>query len=195
MKGSDDLQQLWRSQQSLREDKVVWNLLIEEKHTSFSEIVRAENRAEYLIALIMGPLLSLTAWKARFPMVCAGFVLLAATLVALAILTWIAQGRREQHHDRNLREHLQALLKRYDDRIRFLVKYTVAAGIPLSLGVGLVVLGMPNSLTNPAAWILTFALIVLFWGAACMWLRRRRSDLLGKRQQVAHILRDLAGEG
>ena len=116
----DDMQELWQQDNSKQENNTMWMQLIQEKRRGFAELVRAANHAEFLVALIFGSLLPLLAVKARSPWAQAGFVLLAATMVVLAVATRISERQRPQQHDRSLRDHLELLIDSYDRRIRFM---------------------------------------------------------------------------
>jgi hypothetical protein len=113
--------------------------------------VRAENQAEYLLALVFGSLLPLLAVKAKFPWAQVGFGLLAAAMVVLAVVTWVSARQRPRQNDDSLREHLEALTDSYDRRIRFMRNGRFLVSLPLSAGLVAMILGTPGYGSRPVA--------------------------------------------
>jgi hypothetical protein len=179
MTSGDDLQQLWQAQGSGKEPVME---LIHEKRTSFDELVRAENMAEYVVALILVPLMGVMAFKSRVPVAGAGFALLAITIGALAVVTWLVYRRSHEPHDLSLREHLDFLVARYEQRVRFLRTGTIAVGVLLSIGIVLIFFG---------SWLSSLMLILPFWVAQWWLFQKRKGVLLKKRAVIEGMLREL----
>jgi len=198
MNTPDDLQKLWQQDNSGKENHTMWMQLIQEKRTGFEELVRAANQAEYLVALTLGPLLALLAWKAKFPWVQAGFGLLAATLVMLALVLAVASGatqRRQPPNDHSLRDHLQALIDCYDQRIRNMWSGRFWVSLPFSAGLVAVIMGRPGFVTRIDAWSVVCILLAGFWGGQRLSCQRARASILKKREDAARLLRELPGAG
>jgi hypothetical protein len=199
MNTPDDLQKLWQQDNPKKENHNMWMHLIEEKRTGFHELVRAANQAEYLVALSLGPILALLAWKAKYPLVQAGFGLLAATLamlaVVLAISTRAAQRRRPEQNDHSVRDHLQALIDSYDQRIRAMWSGRFWVSLPFSAGLVAVIMGKPGFVTRLDAWIVVCVLLAGFWGGQRLSCQRARALLSKKREDAARLLRELPGGG
>src|SRR4051812_26831602 len=97
-----DLQTLWQQDSHREENSRMWMQLVNQKRASFYERMRLENQAEYLVALMLTPLLAFMAFKAKYPWVQAGFGLLACTLGGLALIVWLTQRDRPVQNDRSL---------------------------------------------------------------------------------------------
>ena len=193
MNDFQEFRQLWTTEEQGAEDTMTLQQLTE-KQSSFRELVRAENEAEYLVGTVLGAMLSLAAWHARYEPVRIGFAILAAAVILLAMVTWMAHRDRVRADDRSVQEHLRILIGSYSDRIRFLTTYTIAVGVPLSLGVLFVVLGVPGALTQMRAWSLALLLIGLFWTGAMLRLKARRAQIAEKRSHAERLLQDLVKE-
>jgi hypothetical protein len=187
----DDIQELWQQDNSKKENSTMWMQLIQEKRRGFNELVRAENQADYLLALIFGSLLPLLAVKAKFPWAQVGFGLLAATMVVLAIVTRVCCRQRPGQNDRSLRDHLEALMESYDRRIRFIRNGRFLVSLPLSAGLIAVVLGIPGYGSSVGAWCFVASLLVAFWSAQWQLYIRARASIGKKRQEAESLLREL----
>jgi hypothetical protein len=188
---NDEMQELWQQDNSPKENHKMWMQLIQEKRTGFDDLVRAGNQAEYVVALIFGPLLAMLAWRAKFPWVQAGFGLLAATFIVLAIATWAAHRPHPRQNDRSLREHLEALIATYDRRIGFLGSGKFWVSLPLSAGLTAVILGIPHYFSSMGAWSFVCVLLAAFWGAQWISYQRGRELILQKREDAERLLQGL----
>jgi hypothetical protein len=187
----DELQQLWQQDNSLKEDNRMWIELVQEKRRGFEALVRVERQMEYLISLIFAPLCGVLAWKAKFPITQAGYAILAATLVGLAISLWFTGRERREPTDRTLREHLQALLGSYDCYVRFLRKARLWTTIGLVLGYLAVVFGVPRGRMGIGGYFVACAflagLCILQWRV----YSRSTACLLAKRDEAERLLHGL----
>ena len=179
MTSGDDLQRLWQAQHSAQEPAMQ---LILEKRTSFQELVRAENKAEYVVALILVPLTTLMAFEVKVPLMAAGFGLLAATLAGLAVATWLVYRRMDEAHDLSVKEHLEALLSSYDRRVRFLRTGTFVVSVLLSTGMVAIF---------SRFWLFVSLSMIAFCVAQWWSFRRRKAVLLKKRALAEGMLREL----
>ncbi len=187
----DDIQELWQQDNSQKENPAMWMQLIQEKRRGFDELVRAENQAEYLLALIFGSLLPLLAVKAKFPWAQVGFGLLAAAMVVLAIATRICQRLQPRQNDDSLREHLEALMESYDRRIRFMRNGKFLVNLALSAGLIAVVLGIPGYESSPGAWSFVAIVLTAIWSAQWYSYVRARASIWKKREEAERLLREL----
>ena len=187
----DDIQELWQQDNSQKENHAMWMQLIQEKRRGFNELVRAENQAEYLLALVFGSLLPLLAVKAKFPWAQVGFGLLAAAMVVLAIATKVCDRQRPRQNDDSLREHLEALTESYDRRIRFMRNGRFLVSLPLSAGLVAMILGTPGYGSSVGAWCFVVSLLAAFWGAQWQLYMRARASILKKREEAERLLREL----
>jgi hypothetical protein len=187
----DDVQELWQQDNSKKESPAMWMQLIQEKRRGFNELVRAENQAEYMLALIFGSLLPLLAVKAKFPWAQVGFGLLAAAMVVLAIATWVSSRQRPPQNDHSLRDHLEALMESYDRRIRFMRNGRFLIGLPLSAGLIAVVLGIPGYGSSVGAWCFLVSLLAAFWGGQWQLYLRARASIRKKREEAERLLLEL----
>ena len=165
--------------------------LVQEKRSGFDALVRAGNQAEYLVAMILAPLLGFLAWKSRFPLTQAGFGLLAASLVMLAIATRLMQRMLPMQNDHSLRDHLEALIQSYDLRIRFLRNGKIWVTVPMCAGIAAVILGTPASSTSALAWIITIAILVAFSVAQWKSFGREKASIQKKREEAVGLLQQL----
>jgi hypothetical protein len=195
MNSSDDVQRLWQQDDSRMEDHSMWMRLVQEKRTGFDELVRAENQAWYLVALSIGPLVTWATWKARYPWVHVGYGLMAATIALGTIGTWIAQRKGLAENDRSLREHLEALIDSYDQRIRYLRNGSLWASPMLFGGVLAVIMGIPGNLRNTVAWVFAGFLLAGIVGGQWLIYKRARAPICRKRLEAVHLLQELTGEG
>jgi hypothetical protein len=191
----DDIQELWQQDNSQdnskKENSTMWMQLIQEKRRGFNELVRAENQAEYLLALIFGSLLPLLAVRAKFPWAQVGFGLLAAAMVVLAIVTSISARQRPRQNDHSLRDHLEALIESYDRRIRFMRNGRFLVSLPLSAGLVAVVLGNPGYGSSVGAWSFLVSVLAAFWGGQWQLYLRARASIWKKREEAERLLREL----
>jgi hypothetical protein len=187
----DDIQELWQQDNSQRENHKMWMQLIREKRRGFNELMRAENQAEYLVALVFGSLLPLLAVKAKFPWAQVGFGLLAAAMVVLAVATCLSARQRPRQNDDSLREHLEALMDSYDRRIRFMRNGRFLVSIPLSAGLIAVILGIPGYGSSVGAWCFVVSLLAAFWSAQWQLYMRARASILKKHEEAERLLREL----
>ena len=194
MSEQDDLQKLWQDEMK-REGSTMWKELIKEKQTAWNELVRAEDQTWYLIALAFVPLTALAAWKAKYPWVHIGYALMAATIAISALATWILGNRHRREHDRNLREHLQALIESYDARSRFTQRLGWCAMGGLTLGVSAVLLGIPGNVSSLTAWIIT--LLAVAGANVAQWLLCKQAvgKIYRKRAEAGRLLEALVGGG
>ena len=169
----------------------MWMQLIQEKRRGFNELVRAENQAEYLLALVFGSLLPLLAVKAKFPWAQVGFGLLVAAMVVLAVVTWVSARQRPRQNDDSLREHLEALTDSYDRRIRFMRNGRFLVSLPLSAGLVAMILGTPGYGSSVGAWCFVVSLLAAFWSAQWQLYMRARASILKKREEAERLLREL----
>jgi len=189
----DDMQSLWQQQNDIEKEKTtMWMQLIEEKRTGFDRLVRAANQSEYMGALILSPILAVLAWKAKYPLAQASYGLWSAAWAILAFVTWLAHRERpERSVDGSLREHLQALMKSYDRRIRFLRGAKLGVSIPISAGLGMLCLGIPGVAGNVGVWIFVCLLIGAFLTAQRVSYVRAKWEILEKRHDAERLLREL----
>jgi hypothetical protein len=190
----DEIQELWQQDNSPKENSVMWMQLIQEKRKGFDELVRAENRAEYMVALVFGSLLPLLAVKAKFPLAQVGYGMLAATMIVVGIATKLSACQRLTKNDRSLRDHLEALIQSYDRRIRFMRNGKFLVSLPLSAGLIAVVLGIPGYASRAGAWALLSILLAAFWGGQWSSYRKVRTSILKKREEAECLLRELPAD-
>lgn len=195
MSAPDDLQKLWREQNRTGEDPAMWKALFEEKRMGWNEVVRAEDQAFYLVALCFVPLTAWAAWKARYPWVHVGYGLMAATLVVSTIGTWIGGRDSTPPSDRNLREHLEALLASYQTRSRLIRRGGALVMAALTAGLAAVVLGIPGNAANPLAWLI--AAIAVAGANLLQWLSYKRwaARISRKRAETERLLESLLSSG
>lgn len=194
MNRPDDLQQLWQRQTSNEELNGMWMQLIQEKQTGFEEWKRAGKHAEYAVALALGPLLALLAWKAKFAWVQTGYGLLAVTLVSLALATWLGQRVQQPAADQDFRSHLEALIANYNQSLRFLRTMKLWVSIPISVGVLAVIMGIPGLISSLSVWTLTLLLLTAFLTAQWLSYQRSRTVLVNKRQEASRLLDQLISQ-
>lgn len=192
MNEADDLLNVWQKDNSPKENRMIWKRLIEEKHSSFEQQIRAGNLAEYMVSMILTPILGLLAWKAKFPLVQTGYGLLSATLFAMALATWLTPSQWPRSHDHSLSEHLKALITSYDRRIRFLRNGKAMVSLPMCGGVFAVVLGVPYPTSSVAAWFLTGILMLAFLAAQWKSYQDARRIILKKREEADSLLAELS---
>ena len=89
MNEKDAIQELWQSHEpeNEKEKTAMWMQLVKEKRSGFDALVQARNQSEYMVTLLVGPVLALLAGKAKFPVVQLGYGLLSATMPAFAAAT------------------------------------------------------------------------------------------------------------
>ena len=194
MSSPDDLLRLWQDGDSQEVNHTMWVELIEERRVGFHELVRAENRTEYLVDSIAALLWVALSSKAKYRLEQVGCGLLAATMVVTAIIFRIDHRRERREIEGSLREHLQALLDDYDRRIRFLRRGQFWIGVPFFSGVFAWCMGTPGRLTPGHAWILTTILLVVLWGGCRLSYVRREAKILKKREQAERLLSEIPGE-
>lgn len=172
----------------------MWMQLIQEKQTGFEEWKRAGKHAEYAVALALGPLLALLAWKAKFAWVQTGYGLLAVTLVSLALATWLGQRVQQPAADQDFRSHLEALIANYNQSLRFLRTMKLWVSIPISVGVLAVIMGIPGLISSLSVWTLTLLLLTAFLTAQWLSYQRSRTVLVNKRQEASRLLDQLISQ-
>ena len=170
----------------------MWKHLIEEKRSNFEQQIRAGNGAEYMVAMILTPILGLLAWKAKFPLVQIGYGLLSATLLAMALTTWLTHRQWPRTSDHSLRDHLTLLIASYDRRIQFLRSGKALVSLPMCGGVLAVVMGIPNSSASVFALILTSIILLAFLAAQWKTYQDDKILILKKRQDAASLLAELS---
>lgn len=194
MTSSDDLQRTWQEIDSKEEEHKMWMHLVKEKRRGFDELVRAENQAQYLVSGILGPMMALFAWQARFPWVQVGYGILAAAMFAAAAATWVANRPEPRLNELSLRERLENLLTSYDRRLGFLRRIQGLIAIPLLAGFAGVIFGLPGAGNNPWAWA-AIAFVLLGVGPAMGWSYRcTAARMLRKRTEAEELLRSLREE-
>lgn len=188
---NDDLQNLWQEQPTREEDKMIWTHLIQEKESGFREIVRLGNQMEYLVTLIMTPILALCAWKAKFVAAQAGFALLTVSLAVLAVATYVLHRQWPRSYDRTLREQLEALIDAYDRRVRFLRSGKIWVSVPVCAGAVAVILSPPGASGSAVAWgAVAFVVGVMLFGQR-MSFSSEKASILRKRQDAQNLLEEL----
>lgn len=195
MNAPDDLQKLWQGEGLKEEDPRMWKALIQEKRTAWDELVTAADQTWYLLALCFIPLTVWAAWKAKYPWVHVGYGLMAATLVLYTLATWMASRRRPQQGDRNLREHLEALMESYDRRSRFIRRNDRWAVGGAIVGTAAVVLGIPGHASSTKSWM--FALLLVAGAIAAERVANKRAveKISRKREEAAQLLKRLLAGG
>jgi hypothetical protein len=195
MSASDDLQKLWQNEKARPEDARMWRDLIQEKRSGWDELVRTEDQGWYLTAVCLGLAAAWAAWKAKYPWVHVGYGVMAATIVLSAVVTWIAGRRRREEHNRNLREHLEALIGDYDRRRRFLTRWGWPAMVALCAGMAGVILGIPGNAGNPGAWAITVLLAAGAVAGQALYGRHNTRKISRKRDEAARLLESLLAGG
>ena len=194
MTPSDDLQRTWQQIDSEEEEHRMWMQLVKEKRRGFDELVRAENQAQYLVSGILGPLMALFAWQARFAWVRVGYGVLAAAMFAAAAATWLADRPEPRLNELSLRERLESLLRSYERRLRFLRHIHTLVALPLVAGFAGVIFGLPGAGDNPWAWV-AIAFVLLGVGPAMGWSYRcTAARIRRKRAEAEDLLRPLQSE-
>lgn len=172
--------------------------LVKEKRRSFNEVVREQNRAEYLLILAFAPLTALFAWRATTLQLQLGYLMTTLTLIVAAAVIFLHYRRASMgpDEDLNVREYHRRLLETYDSRIRFLKSVKFWYAIPLLLGVTVVAFPAWNLLIHsPWNYIVHAALVLLVW----LWIWhmndvRRVADLERKKGEVQAVLAEIDRE-
>jgi hypothetical protein len=193
----DELQAVWRQNLAGKEDLAMMIRLVQEKGKSFQDVVREQNRGEYLLALALGPLTALAAWKANTAIFQIGYLLLTVTLIAGCTVTWLYHRKERSLADAgsSVREYHRQLLDVYDRRIRFLKSVKFWYAIPLLSGASMVL--FPLWTRNGNLWVLWMpvTLMVLVWVG--MWHFndvRRVGQVRRKRHEVEELLAQIEHE-
>ncbi len=190
----DNIQKLWQQDRqdeiSAKEQKEMMKL-IREKRTGFSDLTRSENQNEYLAAIIMGPLLALVAWKAKYPWVRAGYGLCAAAWLAETIALWLSYRGSSLAGDDSLLDHLRALILSYDHRLRFVRNCKIWISLPMALGVSAVILGIPKLAFSVGAWSLALLLAAALCAGQWLSFRSMAAAIGKKREEAAVLLREM----
>jgi len=191
MNTQNELQRLWQDDAFRKENNAMWIHLVREKRSHFYQIMQAANQAEYLVALIFGPLLLLLGGMAKFPWVQAGYRLLAVTLIILALATWLTQRLRPRDNEHSLRDHIEALIRSYDQRVRFVRAGKVWVSLLMCAGVIAVIMGIPGYLSSAGAWSFTGLVLASFVGAQCVSYFRAKTAILKEREDAVRLLAEL----
>jgi hypothetical protein len=193
MSAPDELQKLWQNIEAKQEDSSMWKALIQEKRRGWDELIKAEDMNSYVAALCVVPLTVWGAWKAKYPWVHVGYGLMAVTFVLFTMQTWIASRERPQERGMSLRQHLEALLRSYDQRSRLIRRggWWLVGG--LIAGVAAVFMGMPGA--NMISLVVAMTLIVSFSAACLVSSRMGIARITRKREEAIKLLQGLlAGE-
>ena len=194
MTPSDDLPRTWQETGSEEEEHQMWMQLVKEKRRGFDELVRAENQAQYPVSGILGPLMVLFAWKARFPWVQVGYGILAAAMFAMAGATWLAHRPEPRLDELSWRERLEGLLTSYDRRLGFLRRIETLIAFPLVAGFAAVIFGLPGAGGSPWAWAaIAFVLLGVGPAMGCSY-RCTAARVLRRRTEAEELLRSLRDE-
>jgi hypothetical protein len=193
----DELQTVWRQNPAGKEDLAMTIRLVQEKGRSFQDVVREQNRGEYLLALALGPLTALAAWKANAAIFQIGYLILTVTVVAGCVVTWLYHRKERSLADTgaSVREFHRQLLEVYDRRVRFLKSVKFWYAIPLLSGASMVLFPLWTRSGGPWALWMPVTLMVLVW--VWMWRFndvRRVGQVRRKRLEVEELLAQIEQE-
>jgi len=194
MSGTDDLQNLWQSEDGNREDPKMWRELIQEKRAAWRELVGSEDQSWYVMALCLTLLTAWAAWKAKYPWVQIGYGLMAATIALSAIATWAAGRQRWPDGNRSLREDLEALIQAYDRRARFVRGIGWLAMLVLSAGLVAIVMGIPGNTANPRAWAVAVLLVAGANAGQWFYCKQTVAKIHRKRTEATQLLQRLLAD-
>ncbi len=192
----DELQAVWRQNLAEKEDLAMTIRLVQEKGRSFQDVVREQNRAGYLLALALGPLTALAAWKANAAIFQIGYLVLTLTLLVGCTVTWLYHRKERSLADTgaSVREYHRQLLEAYDRRICFLKSVKFWYAIPLLTGASMVLFPIWTRSGNPWDLWMPVTLMVLVW--VWMWhfndvqrvgqVRRKRLEVEELLAQIEH---------
>ncbi|HEY3741340.1 MAG TPA: hypothetical protein VGL53_15925 [Bryobacteraceae bacterium] len=193
MNAQDDMKSLWQGSSDIQEEKNrMWMELIEEKRNGFDRLVRVANRAEYVGALIVAPVLAALAWDARSHWVQFSYGLWAAAWAVLALVTWLAHRVDPPDNGVSLREHLETLIKDCDYRLRFQRTIKIGVSIPICVGLATLCLGIPNWSGSVVVWSFVLLLIGAFAMAQRVSYIKAKWAILEKRHEAERLLTELA---
>jgi len=191
----DELQSIWRKDaaDSRKEDYTMTLQLVREKGRTLHEFLRGGDTVSYML-LVFVPVLILNAWRWR--MFRLGNLVLAITLAAMGVVTWINARRASAalENDWDLRAYQENLLHFIDERIRYLRNVKYWFGIPFLFGLSILAYSIAHHFTANAWSILAITSVWFPFGYCVLWYcieKKGVVDLKRRRDDVESLLRNM----
>lgn len=188
----DDMRDVWQESNGLQKEKSqMWIELIEEKQSGFDRLVRTANRAEYLGALILAPVLAVLAWEAKNHWVQFSYGLWAVSWVALTVVTRLAYRVDPPDNGVSLRQRLGTLMRDCDRRIQFLRTVKIGVSVPICVGLATLCVGIPRWNGSVLIWSFVVLLIGAFLLAQRVSYIKAKWVILEKRHEAERLMNEL----